>query len=228
MPSVHAAPASASGWSASCAAVIARSAAVHISSVSDAHTTSCCTSAYTSAKTALAARLSCPSAVRAAIRASVTSRGSTRPTSVRCSAEACQVTQASAVRDASAPTSAGPAGTDSSGARIASRIAGTASCGMRANDPTGTDAPPRSMSMPARTATSPTASASASLTSRGSLGGSRVPRSIPFSQDGDMPTSPASTGRVRPFRSRRIWIRSPVRLPGQVVGGHEARIGPIS
>ena len=39
------------------AAVIARSAAVHVSSVSEAHTTSCWTSAYTSARTALAARL---------------------------------------------------------------------------------------------------------------------------------------------------------------------------
>jgi ferric-dicitrate binding protein FerR (iron transport regulator) len=33
----------------------------------------------------------------------------------------------------------------------------------------------------------------------------------PFSQDADMPTSPASTGRDRPLRSRRIWMRSPVR-----------------
>jgi hypothetical protein len=69
------------------------------------------------------------------------------------------------------------------------------------------------MSMPARTATSPTASASASLTSSGSRGGSLVPRSMPFSQDEDMPTSPASTGRQRPLRTLRIWVRSPVRFP---------------
>ena len=87
---------------------------------------------------------------------------------------------------------------------------------MRANEDTGTEvAPPRSMSVPARTATSPTASASASLTSSGSRGGSLVPRSMPFSHEADMPTSPASTGRDRPLRSRRIWMRSPVRFPAR-------------
>jgi len=51
------------------------------------------------------------------------------------------------------------------------------------------------MSVPAKTATSPTASASASLTSSGSRGGSLVPRSMPFSHEGDMPTSrPAPAG----------------------------------
>jgi len=95
-------------------------------------------------------------------------------------------------------------------------MAGTASCGIRVNEATGTDAaPPRSMSVPASTATSPSDNASASLTSSGSLGGRRAPRSIPLSQDVDMPTSPASTGRVSPRRSRIICIRSPVRFPAR-------------
>ena len=38
---------------------------------------------------------------------------------------------------------------------------------------------------------------------------------MPLSRDADMPTSPARTGRDRPLRSRRIWIRSPVRFPAR-------------
>jgi hypothetical protein len=107
-----------------------------------------------------------PSADRAAARASVTRRGRMRPTSVRCSREVCHSRQASAVRDTRLSTSTGEPGADSMGPRTASRMAGTASCGIRAKDATGTEtAPPRSMSVPASTATSPTASASASLTS---------------------------------------------------------------
>ena len=142
----------------------------------------------------------------------MTSRGRMRPTSVRCWADWCRSSQASAVRAAKAATSTRLAGTISSGSRTASRMAGTASCGMRANEDIGTDAaPPRSMSVPASTATSPTASASASLTSSGRRGGSLVPRSMSFSQEADMPTNPASTGPcaragsgfARPYASRR-------------------------
>ncbi len=216
MPRVHAAPASATGVSASCAAVIARSATVQVSSASDAQTTSCWTRAYTSASAAFAMRRCAPPAARAAILASVTRRGSTRPTSVRCWVDWCHSRHASATLAVRAFTSAGPGATTMSGSRTASRIAGTASCGMRAKEASGTEvASPMSMSVPARTATSPTASASASLTSSGRRGGSLVPRSMPLSQDADMPTRPASTGRVRPLRSRRIWMRSPVRFPAR-------------
>ena len=97
----------------------------------DLHSQAC-----TSASTASTARRSWPSAARAAIRASVTSRGSRRPTSVRCRVDWCHTCQASAVRALSTATSTGPAGMTSSRSRTASRMAGTASCGMRANDVT--------------------------------------------------------------------------------------------
>ncbi len=50
---------------------------------------------------------------------------------------------------------------------------------------------PTPMSVPASIATSPTPSTPASWTSMGRRGGRRVPRSMPFSHDADIPTSPA-------------------------------------